>query len=216
MSTSRIRFLGAVGLVASVGLMGSTAAATGPSSVSASEAWRGAISIRCIVIGPPSARTGEQRFSLSVVRSRNGARWRVISDRGRWVEREVGPPSPAFVRILVGREGNHLDHHRPDISREVGLENHQGDEGVCRASWPRNSVCAPEPWTCRHHDARNCLAVASGRRDPARPSGRGGTAASPSLWSPDSCPPFQGRDASRCCTPETGLKRTGLSIGFDR
>lgn len=105
MSASRIQLFSAVGLVVTVGLAGSTAAASGPSGASASEAWRGVIGIRCKgnvgISGPQSQR----RFTLSVVRSQNGARWRVISDRGRWVDREVGPPSPRFVRTLAGAKG---------------------------------------------------------------------------------------------------------------
>lgn len=107
MRTNRIQLLGAVGLVVTVGFAGSTAAATGTSGASASEVWQGTVTISCgeRMLGPGRRGAGARgRFTLSVVRSLNGSRWRVISDRGRCVDRE-GPSGPRDVRILYGLKG---------------------------------------------------------------------------------------------------------------
>jgi hypothetical protein len=100
MRTNRIPLLGVVGLVVTAGFAGWTAAATGTSDASASEAWQGTVSIRCM----QGAAIARGRFTLSVVRSLNGSRWRVISDRGTCVDRE-GPSGPRDVRILFGAKG---------------------------------------------------------------------------------------------------------------
>jgi hypothetical protein len=100
MHTNRIQLLGAVGLVVAFGFAGSTGAATGTSGASASEAWQGTVSIRCM----QGVAIHRGPFTLSVVISLNGSRWRVISDRGRCVDRE-GPSGPRDVRILFGTKG---------------------------------------------------------------------------------------------------------------
>jgi hypothetical protein len=105
MRTKRIHHMIVVGLVAAVGAAGSTASATGPSGASANEAWQGAISIRSkgTLFGSAGARG---TFTLSVVRSRHGSRWRVIADRGTFVQRDLANPlGPRIVRVLVGSKG---------------------------------------------------------------------------------------------------------------
>jgi hypothetical protein len=107
MRTNRIQLLGAVGLVVTVGLAGSTAAATGNSGASVTEAWQGTVTIGCgqRMLGPGRrGAVARGRFTLAVVRSLNGSRWRVISDRGRCVDRD-GPSGPRDVRILFGAKG---------------------------------------------------------------------------------------------------------------
>jgi hypothetical protein len=101
--------LGALGLVVTVGLAASTAAATRTFGASASEAWQGTVSIRCTLNvrradGPARVALAPGPFTMSVVRTLNGSRWRVISDRGRCVHRE-GPSGPRDVRILFGAKG---------------------------------------------------------------------------------------------------------------
>jgi hypothetical protein len=98
MRINRILLLGAVGLVVTVGLAGPTAVATGTSGANVSEAWQGTVTIQC------GQRFARGRFTLSVVRSRNGSRWRVISDRGRCVDRD-GPSGPRDIRTLFGAKG---------------------------------------------------------------------------------------------------------------
>ena len=105
MRTKRIHQVIVVGLVAAVGAAGSTAAATGPSGVRASEAWQGTIIIHSKgkLFGSAGIRG---TFTLSVVRSRNGSRWRVIADRGTFVQRDLARGlGPRIVRVLVGAKG---------------------------------------------------------------------------------------------------------------
>jgi hypothetical protein len=102
MSTNRFQHLGAVGLVATVGLLlvlavqvGSTAAATGTSGASSRSAVQGAVSIH--LWGPglgPSNPGGRGQFTIS------GA----ISDRGRFVDDRAGEPGRG-VRMFFGSKG---------------------------------------------------------------------------------------------------------------
>src|SRR4249919_744912 len=102
MSTNRIHYLGAAGLVVTVSLLlalavqvGLTAAATSTSGVSTGGALQGKVRIHCkgTLAGPQSHASGRGRFNLS------GA----ISDRGRFVDgsfQGIHPESDPHVRTL--------------------------------------------------------------------------------------------------------------------
>jgi hypothetical protein len=105
MRTKRIHQVIVVSLVAAVGAATSTAAATGPSSARANEAWQGTITIHTKgkLFGSAGVRG---TFTLSVVRSRRGSRWRVIADRGTFVQRDLARGlGPRIGRVLVGAKG---------------------------------------------------------------------------------------------------------------